>query len=205
MFPYTDKKAIKELVQHPPFDLDAIDEKTHLEVFADYCLDLKINEDSMNYLPEMLKENSDIDDICKQLEGIFPNADPYFIYTFTSQNYESSAAINNFIEENLKDPKYPTNEKCLERFQIKSELIYEFNIDTFLDFFPDPFKYFEDPQRKCQFSPQVLGYLNSIYEVPVSSKWILKTLILFCFVLIYDCSFFRQMKSAEFTSQKTTT
>lgn len=161
MFPYTDFNEIRRILIHPPFDPTTFDRNSLITQYTLYCLDLPVNpEPNIDLAPA-----NDLNKTacCAMLEDIFPDADPMFLAEFAEVNKDDVMAINNFIEENMINPAYPSREQYLarqRRIQFENEFINDFNVEHFLRLYENPFEHFGNPERKFHYSESALNFLK---------------------------------------------
>lgn len=107
-----------------------------------------------------------IDDTYEYLTGIFPNADPHFLRS-AAEEFKNENDVKTFVDEKLKSNDYPTREQYLAKIKVTEEqqrYTKNFNVEQFLSLFPDPFKHFEDNNRKCEYSLIVLEFLKNVFS-----------------------------------------
>ncbi|XP_076622930.1 uncharacterized protein LOC143342687 isoform X2 [Colletes latitarsis] len=98
------------------------------------------------------------------LLSVFPNADSAYLAKVVASMNGSLDSINQFIDTQCENPTYLTREKAeLRRGRnIEEQMQYGsgFNVKQFLETIPDPFDYFENPNRQCEYSESALNFLK---------------------------------------------
>ncbi|KAJ8669120.1 hypothetical protein QAD02_000379, partial [Eretmocerus hayati] len=125
--------------------------------------------------PNHLKNQNDFKrarmaDICekyKYIKEVFPDIEPKYLMEYLTKKcgspQENWQNTYNFIKFFIISHHYPKVDgyiKRLQRIEKIKWLTTDFKVDQFLEIFPDPFKFFEDRNRKCRFNYTVLEYLK---------------------------------------------
>ncbi|KAL1490678.1 hypothetical protein ABEB36_013333 [Hypothenemus hampei] len=91
-------------------------------------------------------------DQLQMLESLLPDADPIFLQQKLDECNRSQEKLATFVNVCMEMRNYPTKKEMLRKRQLSAQqkqYTTEFNVERFLEIFPDPIKTFEDPNRKC--------------------------------------------------------
>lgn len=154
IFPNIKPVFIKEKCKNPPFNMTGLNKEQQLNMFVQVLLadgsNHKIPIDISDELDEV-DENKD--EKYENLLEIFPAADPEYLRTIVDTH--NAQMLETFIQTNLEKPNYPTKAESLEKMKY-TKLIRdhttEFSVQKFLQMFPKPIEYFENPTRKCEYN-----------------------------------------------------
>ncbi|KAJ8678403.1 hypothetical protein QAD02_014190 [Eretmocerus hayati] len=108
-----------------------------------------------------------VDEQYEYLMGIFPDADPTYLRDFVEKNGTAGQVIEQFIQQKLETRDYPTKEQYLAKIKVTEQIkqyTNDFNIKRFLELFPDPFTYFENQSRICNYQPIAMEFLKSHFN-----------------------------------------
>ncbi|XP_043248721.1 uncharacterized protein DDB_G0292642-like isoform X2 [Colletes gigas] len=171
LFPEQDKKIIKNVCfMHLKKEKNS-DQTIQLENLIDFILE----NESLYYLYEDNKDGEEITQDCQKktsikynqyiyLSSVFPNADSAYLAKVVASKAGDQDSINNFIDSQFENPTYLTKEteELRRRKNIEQQMqyAYDFNAKQFLETIPDPFNYFEDPNRQCEYSESALNFLK---------------------------------------------
>ncbi|KAK9300918.1 hypothetical protein QLX08_006615 [Tetragonisca angustula] len=100
------------------------------------------------------------------LTGVFPNVDPIYLKKVVAQKGNDSVKLDHFVQLQWEYPTYLTREK-MKRIRIteqQKQYIKKFNVKNFLDIYPDPFKYFQNPERKSECNYDAFEFLKSHFN-----------------------------------------
>ncbi|XP_033217957.1 uncharacterized protein LOC117173471 isoform X2 [Belonocnema kinseyi] len=156
MFPDMDPKFIKKKCNNPPFEINGLSKEEQLSMLAEILL----NEGDHSQL------EVDKDEQYEKLLGIFPQADPTYLRDFVDKNYHIPNSLKNFVDRNLEQPNYPTVEEYRKKIKVTEqvkEYTTQFSIKKFLQIFPDPVAYFENPDRRMKYDAVVNEFLKEIF------------------------------------------
>lgn len=98
---------------------------------------------------------------------IFPEADPVYLRKVAEEIYSDPERIKQFVQSKLENPDYPTRSQYLAKKKItqqQEQYTTDFQVKQFLEIFPDPFAYFEDDKRKCEFNPHAVDFLKYYFS-----------------------------------------
>jgi len=120
-------------------------------------------------LPESTDSNPpyDMNEQYADLLMIFPEADPVYLRKIAEEIYSDPERIKEFVQSKLENPDYPTRAQYLAKKKItkqQKQYTTDFQVEQFLEIFPDPFSYFEDHKRKCQFNPHAVDFLKYYFS-----------------------------------------
>lgn len=90
------------------------------------------------------------DQLCT-LKALLPDADPTFLQEKLEQLGGDQEALRHFIEDAVDNKTYPTMKEYLRKQQLSAQqrqYTTEFDVERFVELFPDPVAVFEDPHRK---------------------------------------------------------
>ncbi|XP_060832770.1 uncharacterized protein LOC132916633 [Bombus pascuorum] len=109
------------------------------------------------------EKDYDIDEKYNYLKEIFPNAEPAYLKKVIVRTANDPAKLDQFIEDQCKCPTYLTKDEKIRRMHItEQQMLYirEFDVRQFLEIYPSPHTYFEDPERKHEYNPDALEFLK---------------------------------------------
>lgn len=168
IFPHVDPAFIKEKCINPPFNITGLSKEQQLTMFADVLL---ADGSSHQIAHEIKDEPDDVfgnkDEQYENLLGILPEADPEYLRNFVDKNYMNPESLKTFIQQNLERPEYPTRAQYLEKIKINQQIkdyTLNFNIEKFLQIFPNPVEHFENPSRKSLYNPIANEFLKDIFR-----------------------------------------
>ena len=168
MFPHCDSNQIRKLLIQPPFNPKDYDRQQLLELYIDQCLNFEIETQNLDRVDNLMTKNdANIVECINMLQHIFPNADPGYLSEFAMNNFESPEKINQFIEENLVNAKYPTIDEFLKKAKFtkfQHKYINNFDVEKFLQSYRDPVGYFENEERKCSYNIEALNFLINYFN-----------------------------------------
>lgn len=151
MFPEINKDYLTDLFN----DISDLNEiiTTILDIDGGYPKQKKHSKGSYkrNHHPSQTCVPDKPDTKLEFLTTIFPDADPLFLETISGQSENN---MKKLIDEALDKNDYPKKD------DISLYTATSFNFETFLKIFPDPFSYFLDSNRKCQFSAHSFEFLK---------------------------------------------
>ncbi|XP_011646294.1 E3 ubiquitin-protein ligase RNF216-like [Pogonomyrmex barbatus] len=175
MFPDVKASFIKALCFKGIQPDDLRDEAILLELLVDALLNYnKKNLLIKNVEPAATVKNSnetlktpDLNEQYADLLMIFPEADPVYLREIAEQMYKNPEQIKEFVQSKLENPDYPTRAQYLAKKKLteqQKQYTTDFQVQQFLELFPDPFSYFEDEKRKCQFNPHAVDFLKHYFS-----------------------------------------
>ncbi|XP_018057695.1 PREDICTED: uncharacterized protein LOC108693320 [Atta colombica] len=170
MFPTVKTSFIKKLC----YDVkdDGRDEVTLVAALVETLL----NCDQKNLSVEQVKpletqattsKSYDMNEQYADLLMIFPEADPVYLRKVAEEIYSDPERIKQFVQSKLENPDYPTRAQHLAKQKItqqQKQYTTDFQVKQFLEIFPDPFAYFEDDKRKCEFNPHAVDFLKYYFS-----------------------------------------
>lgn len=112
--------------------------------------------------------NEDIENRYAYLSGVFPKADPAYLKKVVQRMPDDPNAVTEFIQTQWENPTYLTHEEKKDRLHItqqQRQYTVAFDVKQFLEIFPDPFKQFENPLRKCTENPDAIAFLKSHFTL----------------------------------------
>jgi len=120
-------------------------------------------------LPEPTDSNPpyDMNEQYADLLMIFPEADPVYLRKIAEEIYSDPERIKEFVQSKLENPDYPTRAQYLAKKKItkqQKQYTTDFQVEQFLEIFPDPFSYFEDHTRECQFNAHAVDFLKYYFS-----------------------------------------
>lgn len=141
------------------------------EVLVEYLVETLLNCEQINIskktepLPEATDANPvyDMDDQYMNLSSIFPEADPIYLKKAAEEIYSNPELIEEFVQSKLENPDYPTKAQYLAKEEItkqQKQYTTDFQVQQFLEIFPDPFLHFEDDKRECEFNAHAVDFLK---------------------------------------------
>lgn len=173
MFPRTKTTFIKQLCHNYVKD----DEQSQNEAsLLETLVEMLLNCNQENLLVEKAKPlpvveepnpTYDMNEQYADLLMIFPEADPVYLREITEKMYSDPERIKEFVQSKLENPDYPTRTQYLAKKKIteqQKQYTTDFKVEQFLEMFPDPFSYFEDNKRKCQFNPHAVDFLKYYFS-----------------------------------------
>lgn len=98
---------------------------------------------------------------------IFPEADPVYLRKVVEDMQNDHERIKEFVQSKLENPDYPTRAQYLAKKKIteqQKQYTTDFKVQQFLEIFPNPFSYFEDDKRNCQFNPHAIDFLKYYFS-----------------------------------------
>lgn len=101
------------------------------------------------------------------LIDIFPDADPEYLRQNAIKYLNDPQKFKEFVQTNLENKNYPSKEEYLKKQKVRKQLeqyISQFDVKQFLEIFPDPFGYFEDPNRKTEYSHLSWNFLKNHFN-----------------------------------------
>lgn len=163
MFPEIKKDYLIDLCNHFS-DLNEII-STILDNDGGYPKQNKVSSESykIDYDSSQTCVPDQLDAKLEFLTTIFPDADQSFLETISK---ESELKMKKLVDEALETNCYPKRTVPVTQVEEKEDLedicLYttSFNIETFLKICPDPFSYFLDSNRRCQFSDHSFEFLK---------------------------------------------
>ncbi|XP_071633818.1 uncharacterized protein [Temnothorax longispinosus] len=105
----------------------------------------------------------DMNEQYADLLTIFPDADPVYLRKIVEELQGNHERIKEFVQSNIEHPDYPTKTQYLAKKKIteqQKQYTTDFKVQQFLEIFPDPFSYFENDKRNCQFNPHAIDFLK---------------------------------------------
>lgn len=123
-----------------------------VNLLVDYLLIEGVNHER---LPNNDNAQISVDNANSRIEyliGIFPDADPTYLQSTVDNNLPEED-FQNFIDQHLENPTYPTKEEHLERKkreQLRDKYLDNFDMSSFLRSYVDPVQHFENKDRICR-------------------------------------------------------
>ncbi|XP_043466119.1 E3 ubiquitin-protein ligase RNF216-like [Leptopilina heterotoma] len=103
-----------------------------------------------------------------RLIEIFPDADPEYLKDYAEINYKNPELINTFIEDNLREKKYPSREDYVKRKKLdddyKKYFTNFFSVAEFVKEISNPIEYFENINRECQDNDVTKALLYDLFK-----------------------------------------
>jgi len=175
MFPCISTDHIKQLCQRSvEDDGQLLDEAVLLQNLAEQLLDFGqeqpfIIKSESEFESSFTKTSNtyDVNEQYADLLGIFPEADPVYLRQIAEEIYNNPESIKEFVQSKLENPDYPTREQYLAKKKIteqQKQYTTDFQVQQFLEIFPDPFSYFEDEKRQCQFQSHAIDFLKHYFK-----------------------------------------
>ena len=185
MFPDHDDTFIEEVINN--YDLDYNNNsETDLDNLIDYFLDLSFLKNSdvnSSFYPPNNEDNltdfvfEDFDEqfippdkmtVKNQHEILikaFPNADPEFLLDIVEQYHEDPDSMYQVVENKLLSGNYKTRSEYYAKLKSTEKPIdkNEFKIEEFVIRYSNPFDFFENLERKCEYSVNGLNFLKQRY------------------------------------------
>lgn len=169
MFPNIDKFYIKQQCQQI-YLTDSMMQYELLERLVEFLLENGQKYSTIKEVELSEANNStityDLNNHYSDLLRIFPEADPTYLRRIVEENYKNPEKIQKFIQSKLRNPDYPTRAQYLAKKITKQQKNYttNFNIQQFLQLFPDPFSHFENANRKCKFNAFAVDFLMHYFS-----------------------------------------
>ncbi|XP_066260335.1 uncharacterized protein [Euwallacea similis] len=85
------------------------------------------------------------------MKAVLPNADPSYLEKKFEEFGGDKEALRQFVEHAMETHEYPTLKEYLRKKQLSAQqrqYTTDFNVERFVEIFPDPVSVFEDPNRK---------------------------------------------------------
>lgn len=171
MFPSVNTHYIKQLCHDYSEDLEQSMNDTEL---LERLVDILLNCDQKNLkkvkpLPVTEDSNSsyDMNEQYADLLTIFPEADPVYLRKMVEEMHHNHDLIKEFVQSKLEKPDYPTRAQYLAKKKIteqQKQYTTDFQVEQFLEIFPDPFAHFEDEKRISQFNPHAIDFLKYYFS-----------------------------------------
>lgn len=171
MFPSVKTYFIKKLCHDFSKDFEQSMNDTEL---LERLVDILLNCDQENLRkvePLPVAEESDLSyDMNEQYADfliIFPEADPVYLRKVVEDINGNHELIKEFVQSKLEKPDYPTRAQYLAKKKIteqQKQYTTDFQVQQFLQIFPDPFSHFEDDKRTCQFNPHAIDFLKYYFS-----------------------------------------
>ena len=165
IFPDLDKNYINKICKRY-LNRDADLDKQFEELINIIVGDRKLCP-TKTIMKELYQEENYIDGKFMYLTGIFPNADPIYLKKVVTQIGNDSVKLNHFVESQWEHPTYLTRDEKIKRIRItehQKQHIKKFDVKKFLEIYPDPFKYFENPERKSEYNSDAFEFLKSHFN-----------------------------------------
>lgn len=171
MFPSVKTFFIKQLCRDYTKNFDSKDDTVLLEYVIDHLL--KYGHENLEKIkplpvePEEPDPSYDKDELYADLLTIFPEADPVYLRHISEVIHGDHQQIKEFVQKKLEKPDYPTRAQYLAKKKIteqQKQYTTDFQVQKFLEIFPDPFSYFEDNKRNCQFNPHAIDFLKYYFS-----------------------------------------
>ncbi|XP_071634431.1 uncharacterized protein [Temnothorax longispinosus] len=109
----------------------------------------------------------DMNEQYADLLTIFPDADPVYLRKIAEELHGNHERIKEFVQSKIENPDYPTRTQYLAKKKIteqQKQYTTDFKVQQFLEIFPDPFSYFENDKRNCQFNPHAIDFLKYYFS-----------------------------------------
>ncbi|XP_012523020.1 uncharacterized protein LOC105828962 [Monomorium pharaonis] len=170
MFPSIKTNYIKRLCHQYVKDDEQIQNEGAL---LEYLVEILLNCDQKNLInetkPAAEEPNPayDMNEKYADLLMIFPEADPVYLRKVVEEIYNDPERFKEFVQSKLENPNYPTREQYLAKKKItdqQKQYTTDFQVNNFLEIFPDPFAHFEDHKRKCLFNPHAVDFLKFYFS-----------------------------------------
>ncbi|XP_011872189.1 PREDICTED: uncharacterized protein LOC105564441 [Vollenhovia emeryi] len=116
---------------------------------------------------EEVDPSYDMNEQYADLLTIFPEADPVYLRKVVEDMHGDNEEIKKFVQTTLEKPDYPTRAQYLARKKIteqQKQYTTDFKVEQFLEIFPDPFAYFENDKRICQFNAHAIDFLKYYFS-----------------------------------------
>lgn len=142
MFPNVSRDYLNEICR---------DKTYNNETFAE-ILELMLETDYPKAPPRTPSPERSIthEEQLDMLMDMLPDADPTFLEAKVHELGDDKVALQNFMENILATRKYPTMKEYLRRTQLSAQqrqYTTEFNVQRFVELFPDPKAVFEASNR----------------------------------------------------------
>ncbi|XP_070150467.1 uncharacterized protein [Polyergus mexicanus] len=171
MFPSVDTVYIKQMCKNYLTDENLLyDESILLENLVEHLLVNGQKHPTVKKAKTSLINNSNSYSLNEQyadLLGIFPEADPIYLRKIAEEMYQDPEKIKEFVQSKLENPDFPTREQYLAKKKIteqQKQYTTDFNIQQFLELFPDPVSHFENVNRQCKFNPHGVDFLKQHFN-----------------------------------------
>lgn len=105
----------------------------------------------------------DVNEQYTSLLEIFPDADPVYLRDIAEKVYNDPEKKAQFVQSKLENPDYPTKQQYLAKKKLteqQKQYTTDFQVQQFLEIFPDPVAHFENANRKCQFNRHAFDFLK---------------------------------------------
>lgn len=168
IFPDVDTNYIKKICNnYTRYDV-SMDETVLLQTLVEYLLEHghKYPHNRKVDLIEV-SDKYDLNEQYDNLLEIFPEADPGYLRNIAEEIYNDPDKLKEFVQSKLENPDYPTKEQYLNKKKIteqQKQYTINFQIQHFLEIFPDPFSYFEDVKRECRRNSHALEFLKHYFN-----------------------------------------
>ncbi|XP_043501801.1 uncharacterized protein LOC122523901 [Polistes fuscatus] len=167
MFSSVDPDYIESICKSNDIQKTNLDESTVLNELVDHLLVLGDKHPHIAIKSESPEMICDVNEQYENISGIFPDADPIYLRDIVESLYDKPEELKIFVQSKLETHDYPTREQYLAKRKIteqQKQYTTDFKVEKFLEIFPNPFAHFEDPNRKCSFSPIALKFLGYYYN-----------------------------------------
>nr|XP_003702178.1 PREDICTED: uncharacterized protein LOC100878368 [Megachile rotundata] len=164
VYPQLDKKFIRQTCKNIS-KVDDICSIEQLEALAVQTIQDKMQSTKANI--KISHQEDDENKLYTSLSGIFPEADPAYLKKVIVRAKNRPSEIENFIQTQWDNPTYPTKQEKLEKMRITQQQMQctkNFDVKQFLEIFPDPVKYFTNPERVCKFNSEAVTFLTSHFS-----------------------------------------
>ena len=157
IFPNVDPEFLKETYTRKSWKEDSRNEVEILEAAIE---EISIHQENHTHLKisvDSSKKKKNLDDVIEYLKSVFPNANPLYLKTIASKYSDELYSLEKFVEEKLKTLDYPTIEDCTPTYtrnkkrNQQQEYVDSFDVEEFLASVPEPFKVFENSERKYSY------------------------------------------------------
>ncbi|XP_043526382.1 uncharacterized protein LOC122537355 [Frieseomelitta varia] len=101
------------------------------------------------------------------LTGVFPNADSIYLKKVVAQIGNDCVKLNHFIQSQWEYLTYLTRDEKIKKIGIteqQKQYIKKFDVKKFLEIYPDPFKYFQNLERKSECNYDTFEFLKSHFN-----------------------------------------
>ncbi|XP_063221965.1 uncharacterized protein LOC134530755 [Bacillus rossius redtenbacheri] len=124
------------------------------------------NEDKQLAADDVTQDQQKLDDDRYEcLLNIFPQADPTYLLDKCIEIGNDDEKMRIFIADTLEKKDYPTYQDYQKRMEVekqKKKVTTEFSVESFLEIFPDPLKYFLE-QKKAVHKDAAIVFLKNRY------------------------------------------
>ncbi|KAJ8949309.1 hypothetical protein NQ318_006734 [Aromia moschata] len=117
-------------------------------------------------IPSPAKE-VDLEEQYEIIKELLPDADPAYLRMECEKYINDEKGLKQFINQAMELKNYPTMKEYLRMQQLsaqKKQYTTEFNVENFVQLFPDPKKTFKDPNRTIQVGAYAIHYLNAFFR-----------------------------------------